>query len=74
MSIFIQGREPGCEVWPKCYACEEDIEERMYTIFGHQFCHACAVEYVRDNLVDELIDDFLANRVETPTYEFVEEY
>lgn len=74
MSIFIQGREPGREVWPTCRACGQDLEISMYRIYGELYCHDCAVDLIKTEpeLFDEIIEDWLAFRRETPSYEFDE--
>lgn len=58
----------GRGAWPRCYACGEDLVEEEYEVFGNTYCRECAEEIVRDEHLQELIDDFLADRKSTPTY------
>lgn len=54
--------------WPRCYGCGEDLVEEEYEVFGNTYCRNCAEEIIRDEHLQELIDDFLADRKSTPTW------
>lgn len=69
---FRVGSEVIIGVWPTCYACGEDIEVNMYTLFGNDYCESCAREIVKDNeeLMEELLEDYLRENRTTPTYRY----
>ena len=66
---IIKGRDPVREAWPTCPGCGEELIDECYHLYGEDYCRECAEEIVRDNLLSELVNDYLADRRGTPTWQ-----